>query len=206
MKSFEFRIVLLIISELSDQLCKLQLATASLARKQHNFNLAERLLLDQAGTLLHGISENDSDIDTLQIALKQLYSVSSLKKLDILRIERESAKLLHSVGEPLESVDILSKSVVNYTCSDKVRTALCSELCSRSLLTLVKWLQVDHKLLSSLALKVGQGDGKNSVSQNIEQLLELEEKTAECNHTLIINGAISGKLFHFFIIFLYTWG
>lgn len=179
------------ITDLSEQLCKLQLATASLARKQHNYNLAERLLLDQAGTLLHGQLE-DLELDTLQIALKQLHTVSGLKKLDILRIERESAKLLHSVGVQWESLDILSKSVVNYTCSDKARTALCSELCSRSLLTLVKWLQVDHKLLSSLAVKVGQGEGKNTVSQNIEQLLDVEEKTSQHNHCLIITGATSG--------------
>ena len=46
------------------------------------------------------------------------------------------------IGEHREAVEVLTNSVVGYTCSDKTKSALCNELCSRSLLTLVKWLQV----------------------------------------------------------------
>ena len=45
-------------------------------------------------------------------------------------------------GDHRESVELLTNSVVCYAVSDKTRAALCNELTSRSLLTLVKWLQV----------------------------------------------------------------
>lgn len=51
--------------------------------------------------------------------------------------------------------------------------------------------QVDHKLLSSLASKVGQGDGLSALSQNLDLLLELEGKTSASNQ-LIITGDMSG--------------
>lgn len=49
---------------------------------------------------------------------------------------------LYFTGEHRESVELLANSIVSYTVSEKARCAVCSELCSRSLLTLVKWLQV----------------------------------------------------------------
>lgn len=49
---------------------------------------------------------------------------------------------LYVTGEHRESVELLANSIVSYAVSEKARCAVCSELCSRSLLTLVKWLQV----------------------------------------------------------------
>ena len=40
------------LTELSEQLLQLQISSASLARKQQNYNLAEQLILDQSELLL----------------------------------------------------------------------------------------------------------------------------------------------------------
>lgn len=54
-------------------------------------------------------------------------------------------------------------------------------------------IQVDHKLLSSLASKVGQGDGLNMLSQNLQLLLDQEEKTSAINQKLIVSGDTAGN-------------
>lgn len=127
--------------------------------------------------------------ESLLPALTSLRSVNgAISQLDILKVEREGSKLLHSIGKNKDGIDILSSSIVGYVCSDvqaeikdKKLRANCSQLCSRSLLTLVNWLQLDHKCLSNLTaqLKVS-GQGDNSVNSvvvnNIQLLLEMEEK------------------------------
>ncbi|KAJ8319497.1 hypothetical protein KUTeg_004588 [Tegillarca granosa] len=181
-------------SNLSSQLLQLQLCTSSLARKQTNYTLSEHLLLKQITTLMKVHSENGrvKTAESLLPALTSLRSVNgAISQLDILKVEREGSKLLHSIGKNKDSIDVLSSSIVGYVCSDvqaeikdKKLRANCSQLCSRSLLTLVNWLQLDHKCLSNLSaqLKVsGQGDNSaNSVVvNNIQLLLEMEEKGAK---------------------------
>lgn len=94
-------ILCMTFTELSEQLLKLQLASALLARKQHNYSLAQRLLVEQASFLLesHTDSAMTFDLDTLKTTLKQLQGHSKVSKLDALRIERESAKLIHCIGK-----------------------------------------------------------------------------------------------------------
>lgn len=90
----------MVISDLSEQLLKLQLSSASLARKQHNYNLAQRLLTEQAAFLMENHTEANLtyDLDMLKVAIKQLRDLNTVSNLDTLRIERESAKLIHCVG------------------------------------------------------------------------------------------------------------
>ncbi|KAL4241086.1 Serine/threonine-protein kinase smg1 [Mactra antiquata] len=166
-------------AELKDHLYKLQLATASLARKQQNYSLSEKLLLDLTSNMLNG-----ENVVSLQAGLKDLYSVNGPKKQDILKIGRESAKLLHCISDQHEAMSVLCNSLIDFSSGENTKTDLCCELSSRSLLTLVKWFQVDHKFLSSLASKVGQGDGVSYVSQKIQQLLDIEEKSSSMSLTL----------------------
>ena len=88
--------------------------------------------------------------DSIKSAIIQLHSVDeSISKYNILRIEHESSKLYHSRGDNKTAVDLLTSSIVGYVCSDlgsspRLRSQVeqCKELSSRSVLTLVKWLQV----------------------------------------------------------------
>lgn len=194
------------ISELENQVLQLQLATASLGRKQHNFDLAEHYLLTQASTLLSLHVENGmyTTPDSLHIALTSLRATNGgISQLEIIRIEREGAKLLHSMGHSREAVDILCSSVLGYISGDVQSTlhdqnviTTCSELCARSLLTLVKWFQLDHKMLSNLASQLtsnsGQGDLVNA-ARSIQLLLELEENGVKKSQGLVVEG-ISGKI------------
>lgn len=90
-----------LFTELNEQLLKLQLSSAALARKQHNYNLAQRLLVEQASFLLDNFSDSSltHDLDTLKKSLKQIQGHAKVSLLDSLRIERESAKLIHCIGE-----------------------------------------------------------------------------------------------------------
>jgi hypothetical protein len=76
--------------ELSRQLSTLQLSTASLARKQHNYALAERLLLGQVATLMSCHAENGrvaTPTDDLMPALASLRAANGgISQLDILKV------------------------------------------------------------------------------------------------------------------------
>lgn len=193
---------------------QLQLATASLGRKQHNFDLAEHYLLTQASTLLSLQAENGMYTmpDSLHVALTSLRAINNgINQLEVIRIEREGAKLLHSMGQSREAVDILCSSVLGYINSDVQNTVhdrnmitTCSELCARSLLTLVKWFQLDHKMLSSLAIHLtansGQGDFNNvnfssNAARSIQLLLELEENGVKKSQGLVVEGILGNILF-----------
>ncbi|KAK3583612.1 hypothetical protein CHS0354_039435 [Potamilus streckersoni] len=200
-------------TELENQILQLQLATASLGRKQHNFDLAEHYLLTQASTLLSLHTENGMYTmpDSLHVALTNLRAINdSINQLEVIRIEREGAKLLHSMGQSREAVDILCSSVLGYINSDVQSTihdqnmiTTCSELCARSLLTLVKWFQLDHKMLSSLASHLtansGQGDFNNvsfsaNAAHSIQLLLELEENGVKKSQGLVVEGILDMKI------------
>ena len=93
----------------------------------------------------------------------------SLELLDVMRVERESAKLLNALSQPRLALEVLSNSVAScLTFSEnpaengliKRTKRACGELCSRSLMTLTKWLQADGKLVGSVG-----GDGMRLASQ-----------------------------------------
>ena len=88
--------------------------------------------------------------DNIKSAITQLHlAEEGISKYSILKIELESSKLSHSRGDNKAAIDLLTSSVVGYVSCDPpmlprpgTQAAQCKELCSRSLLTLVKWLQV----------------------------------------------------------------
>lgn len=64
---------------------------------------------------------------------------------------------------------------------DRAQQGQCRELCARSLLTLVKWLQLDHKTLASISSQlksppaIGETTTLGTCVRNIRLLLEMED-------------------------------
>lgn len=177
-----------LIAGLTSQILKIQLSTASLARKQNNYKLAESVLLSQIDNLMKPNMENGRVApENLLSALSTLQSnKKAVSQLEVLRVEREGAKLLHSMAQQKESIDILSSSIVGFICADlkqekkdKEFLESCSQLCGKSLLTLVKWLQLDYKNLSSIVTQGSQPEGEDSVlAGNLKLLMETEARAA----------------------------
>lgn len=177
-----------LIAGLTSQILKIQLSTASLARKQNNYKLAESVLLSQIDNLMKPNMENGRVApENLLSALSTLQSnKKAVSQLEVLRVEREGAKLLHSMAQQKESIDILSSSIVGFICADlkqekkdKEFLESCSQLCGKSLLTLVKWLQLDYKNLSSIVTQGSQLEGEDSVlAGNLKLLMETEARAA----------------------------
>lgn len=176
-------------TELLSHQNNLQITAATLARKQTNFQLAENLLTCQ---MLRLLSQPEEDAHSRQNDLPSLISslkgCDSLEMLEVMRVERESAKLLYALSQPRKALDILSSSVASYltlggksTLNGVVRPSRssCEELCSRSLMTLTKWLQADSKLLGSVGAEgvrvAGQDQGPvESILSNVRLLLDSE--------------------------------
>lgn len=147
----------------------------------------------QVITLMRNSNENGRITfpNDLVPALASLRSCNgSLNQMEVMKVERESAKLLHSISQPKDAIEVMSSSIMGNillgdTAQKKPVVGSCAELCSRSLVTLVKWLQGDQKLLGSVAAQVklcGQGDGSGTSShtvRNIKLLMEMEEKGAK---------------------------
>eukprot|EP00106_Octopus_bimaculoides_P021655 XP_014789097.1 PREDICTED: serine/threonine-protein kinase SMG1-like isoform X1 [Octopus bimaculoides] len=196
-------------SDGNTQMSRLYLSTASLARKQHNHKLAERLLQQHIRSLTKNPENGKLPMsDGVLPALVNLHANSSgLSILDILKVEREYAKLLHSTGQNKEALDVVSSSIAHFhewgsdNCNntasgltgesmvvsalqkikDRAQQGQCRELCARSLLTLVKWLQLDHKTLASISSQlksppaVGETTALGTCVRNIRLLLEMED-------------------------------
>ena len=183
------------------------LAAASLSRKQQNYELAEDLLLKQVTTLMKNQVENGriNAPNDLVPALSSLRAANGgIDQYDILKIERESAKLLHDISQYKDSVEVLSNSIVSSLLLGdlhkvKKPSAIgCGELCARSLVTLVKWLQMDQKLLANVTSQVrltGQGDGTGAspIVRNLKLLLESEEKGAKKGFGITLDDKDQGE-------------
>ncbi|XP_041362847.1 serine/threonine-protein kinase SMG1-like [Gigantopelta aegis] len=180
-------------TDLNNQMLLTLLAAASLSRKQQNFELAEDLLIKQVTTLMKNHVENGwiNAPNDLVPALSSLRAANGgIDQYDVLKIERESAKLLHDISQYKDSIEVLSNSIVSSLLLGdlhkvkKTSATGCGELCAQSLVTLVKWLQTDQKLLGNITSQVrqtGQGDGAgaSSIVRNLKLLLESEEKGAK---------------------------
>lgn len=184
-----------LLAGLTNQILKIQLSTASLARKQGNTKLAETVLLSQIDTLLKTNVENGRVVpEDLLTALSTLQSnKKAVSQLEVLRVERESAKLLHSMSQQKESIDVLSSSIVGFICADlkqekkdKEFLESCSQLCGKSLLTLVKWLQLDYKNLSSVFMPGNQSEEDSVLAQNVQLLMETEGRAAKKGMGLVM--------------------
>ncbi|XP_048575812.1 serine/threonine-protein kinase SMG1 [Nematostella vectensis] len=138
----------------NEELSILELQTAKLARKHENYGLAQRLLLKQLhklGIVVQPDVELNGQNNLLGSLVRGLTSVSAAKtasRQHLLMVQRESAKLAYAIGHFHDAIGILSGSVLEFTEVRETDTAV-SELNSRSLVTLSKWLLSDRKLLTS---------------------------------------------------------
>ena len=196
------------VDEIGRHISDLRLATVRIARRQHNLHLAEKLLIEEVCSTVSAQSEDEgaTGITSARSALSRIYtSNSAIERVKLLRIEREVAKLLHARGQHRDAIETLSTSIVNeatgLSAGAKDTVAVCQQLNTRSLLSLVQWLQLDHKNLSALAsqLKViGQGDevGVTAVARNVKLLLELEEAGARSQKGLVLQEQTEHGMFH----------
>lgn len=93
----------------------MQIATATLARKQNNFGLAEDLLVRQIALLSAPISQDHPpSIQDLPSLISLLRVQDSVQLLDVMRVERECSKLLHSLNLPFDALEVISNSVSTY--------------------------------------------------------------------------------------------
>lgn len=171
-------------------LSELQLIAARLARKQQNYKLAQKLLLRNISLILNqnqhismkiGATSTDclspsylSDTAHLLESLKMTMQITPFEKL--IKLQSEGAKLLHSWGETRGATDILLNSVYYVTeALNNISDNICSKeislrrLNSRSLLTFVKYLQQDLKLVNDLLKE--HDNKKNAVT--LQNLLDI---------------------------------
>jgi hypothetical protein len=177
--------VVLYVPDFSTSQKRLRLAIVRLVRKQHNFDLAEHLLIKemQANTA----NKNGLHDEPLLKALNNLQdNQSAIGQVELLKIEREASKLLLAVSQPGDAQEMISKSAVHFATVEpkQYEAYFMYDLNSRSVLTLVKWLQADHKVLSSSVSQIkmiGKAD-ESSVGQfarNLKALMDLEGVGAE---------------------------
>lgn len=93
-------------------LSHLTLTTARLARKTHNFQLAEKLLISEAENSMRTEPENGK-IESVLGMLTGLHAANGTKdQIQILKMEREGAKLLHARGQHREAADMLTSTIL----------------------------------------------------------------------------------------------
>ncbi|XP_078611831.1 serine/threonine-protein kinase SMG1-like isoform X2 [Branchiostoma floridae x Branchiostoma japonicum] len=193
----------------TEHLSHLRLATLRLARKQANYQLAQKVLLDHVD-LLQGQAQDNATMVPTQVfsqtrtgpqtilnALSTVESVPVLTNPLRLKLERESAKILQTMGHSSEAWETLSSCIATYgpLALDKPPTKTAretGELVSRSLLTLVKWLQTDWKTSSSylkLASKADEGSLIPKLTRNVQVLLELEERGVQQGKGILNTGS-----------------
>ena len=173
---------------LKKELISLQLATAQLARKHHNFHLAQRLLVKQISLLGNPVKIpkdlNCNKIQFLEPMLESLNdpSLASAKPVDVMQIQRECSKLAFAVGYSSEAVYSLADSITQYSNLGDIDSNV-GALNARSLLTLAKWLLNDRKLLTAVTKINGNG---LSVAMKIKSLCELEASYVSLGHSTLI--------------------
>ena len=175
-------------NSLKSELISLQLATARLARKHHNFTLTQRLLLKQVSLLGSPVKispdlncNKKQFLERLMESLNDA-SLTSAKPVDVMQIQRECSKLAFAFGHNSEAVYFLSDSISQYSNLGDIDSNV-GELNSRSLLTLAKWFLNDRKLLTA-ATKVN-GNGL-SVAMKINSLCDLETSYVSLGHSTLI--------------------
>ncbi|KAG1650713.1 Serine/threonine-protein kinase SMG1 [Nymphon striatum] len=135
----------------------MQLLCARLARRHQNDQLAQRILLDHAGL-------NMSNQGIRPTSLMQMLSLYSQQPLceNVISAQRESCKLLYSLGKSGNAVEMLSKSIFStfqtftldyesfqINSSDVIK---CKQLNARSFISLAKWLQYDSEVQNLLTI------------------------------------------------------
>ena len=113
----------------------------------------------------------------LRDAMERMNVSSKVSALEKLYIMRELGKLHAFRGQALSGIELMSSAVVNYTASEEAGRSptaatgerhVGSELTSRSLLSIVKWLQTDSRLLQSV------WSSENETGRQLQTLLRTE--------------------------------
>lgn len=118
--------------------------------------------------------------------------------LDVLRTERECSKLLHYMGNQIESWAQLSKTVVHYaTLAANSKYVLLpsdvsdmTDLCARSLLSMVKWMTADYRTALPYLKQCHRLDLSDvpELSGSLGMLLDMEKHGALQGHGLAAYG------------------
>lgn len=130
-----------------ENMSQLLLESIRLARLQNNQKRALSLMWHHILTL---IGEHDIIAINQASALQQFNSADNINMLDRLRVQRELAKLYFSTSKLPEAIEMMALSVVTFCEAQDCEGSRCSELTARSLLSLVKWLQTDSRLLQTV--------------------------------------------------------
>ena len=138
----------------------LLLETYRVARKQGNIKHAKILVQQQVMEQ----TEDPSLLPDLNLrdTIEKMNASSKVSALEKLYIMRELAKLHAFRGQAMSGIELMSSAVVTYASAEEAQGSpasaavslgdrhVGSELTSRSLLSIVKWLQTDSRLLQSV--------------------------------------------------------
>ena len=172
----------------SGDLTALQLATAKVARKHHNFHLAQKMLLSLLNATPGGAVKIDSDGNNQLLAplLAGLSGLSGAKlnsKPVYLEIQRECAKLAHALGHSSEALRIMCDSVSQHSGLPGDVGSHTGRLNAKSLLSLTKWLLSEHKLLTGMTKATGE---QLAVAAGLRSLCELEASRLAQGHSVLM--------------------
>ncbi|CAF0784356.1 unnamed protein product [Brachionus calyciflorus] len=193
--------IALMISKNYDFNLDLNLSCARLARKQQNKNLSLRLL-DQQLKYFNNTLDNNSHLFTRQNEANFYDSVARLMndvhqitdynlKLKILEFSQESSKFLATCNYSFESVDISTKSILNFVNFEPDMTPLftpgvpyqnnkifkdnLNEKCSFLLMNLSKFLAQNTSILKNLNFFNSENLSLNEqIGSNINKILSLK--------------------------------
>ncbi|XP_033099374.1 serine/threonine-protein kinase SMG1-like, partial [Anneissia japonica] len=217
----------------SQHLSKLHLATAKIARKHSNYALALKHLVYQADIVNNSddcipkVYDMEIHNSNTKICQPLLLAIQALQEqdavsLDILQLKRESAKLLHSMGQKVDACELMVKTIVKYAplvstgIGVSKEMSMLADLNSRSLLSLVKWFLSDYKT-ATYYLKQSVSTGEASqIAQNLKVLIDMEYNGASlgfgvstipsrigghleavgCSPAISETDAVCGKLLH----------
>ena len=128
------------------------LKLARMLIQKHIQGLAEPLTLHSGSTSGGGGGLSASDSSGLSGALEGMHSSIVITSKEKFRNMRELSKLYACLGQTSDAVDSLTTSISTFceTESNKGGGVTGNELTGRGLLTLVKWLQSDSRLLGTL--------------------------------------------------------
>ena len=145
-------------TDFSQQMATLRLAAANLARKQNNMGLAERLLVQEIIGSVGIEPETDipNTVESAMAVLSDVQCTSGVKNsAHIIKLEREGAKLTHSKGQHRDGIEAMVLSILRHANVVSLKPSqhrelikVGGELNARSLVTLVQWMQSDHKYVN----------------------------------------------------------
>ncbi|GFQ70201.1 hypothetical protein TNCT_391641 [Trichonephila clavata] len=178
----------------------LLMVTARLARKQQNFIMCHKVIFKA----LSHLCKNSQMYESRELSFPNNYDISNMDSLKsmmnkaiswtpsekLIRIQRESAKLLHCAGENENSCELFLKSisVISSHLKDpnipNAQIEQLSELNARSMLNLVKYIQYDVKINSqgNSELCLSKETALHSLLMNTVQDMKPHDLSNLCKH------------------------